>query len=115
MPEVGGSYSADPTGSGIVDTDIVKQGWVPAGCLLETNVPVASAIAEATAAKERLNFWFISGQRRVQNTDSAFEHHIHQFPRNCIDGLQEEQGRRNLILSKMMPCEYSSGITIGHM
>ncbi|KAF8889377.1 hypothetical protein BD779DRAFT_1521192 [Infundibulicybe gibba] len=41
----------DPTGSGIVDTDIVKQGWVPAGCLLETNVPVASAIAEATAAK----------------------------------------------------------------
>ncbi|KAJ7777466.1 hypothetical protein B0H16DRAFT_1301872 [Mycena metata] len=41
----------DPTGSGIVDTDLVKQGWVPAGCLLETNVPVASAIAEATAAK----------------------------------------------------------------
>ena len=42
----------DPTGSGIVDTDIVKQGWVPAGCLLETKVPVASAIAEATAAKQ---------------------------------------------------------------
>lgn len=41
----------DPTGSGVVDTDIVKQGWVPAGCLLETSVPVASAIAEATAAK----------------------------------------------------------------
>ncbi|RDB23537.1 Protein STE50 [Hypsizygus marmoreus] len=41
----------DPTGSGIVETDIVKQGWVPAGCLLETKVPVASAIAEATAAK----------------------------------------------------------------
>lgn len=39
----------DPTGSGIVEPD--KQGWVPAGCLLETNVPVASAIAEATAAK----------------------------------------------------------------
>ncbi|KAF9453601.1 hypothetical protein P691DRAFT_658207 [Macrolepiota fuliginosa MF-IS2] len=37
----------DPTGSGVVDTDIIKQGWVPAGCLLETNVPVASAIAEA--------------------------------------------------------------------
>lgn len=30
-----------------MDTDIVKQGWVPAGCLLETNVPVASAIAAA--------------------------------------------------------------------
>ncbi|KAF9005981.1 hypothetical protein BDQ17DRAFT_1540607 [Cyathus striatus] len=45
----------DPTGSGIVETDIVKQGWVPAGCLLETNVPVASAIAEATAAKGGLN------------------------------------------------------------
>lgn len=29
----------------------MKQGWVPAGCLLETNVPVASAIAEANAAK----------------------------------------------------------------
>ncbi|KAG6891264.1 hypothetical protein C0995_008516 [Termitomyces sp. Mi166 len=39
----------DPTGSGVVEPD--KQGWVPAGCLLETNVPVASAIAEATAAK----------------------------------------------------------------
>ncbi|KAF7317902.1 hypothetical protein MKEN_00878200 [Mycena kentingensis (nom. inval.)] len=40
----------DPTGSGVVDADVAKQGWVPAGCLLETNVPVASAIAEATAA-----------------------------------------------------------------
>ncbi|KAF8557764.1 hypothetical protein OG21DRAFT_1494511 [Imleria badia] len=40
----------DPTGSGIVDSDTPKQGWVPAGCLLETNVPVASAIAEAIAA-----------------------------------------------------------------
>ncbi|KAF9245298.1 hypothetical protein BU15DRAFT_71054 [Melanogaster broomeanus] len=40
----------DPTGSGVVDTDTSKQGWVPAGCLLETSVPVASAIAEATAA-----------------------------------------------------------------
>jgi len=40
----------DPTCSGVVDTDTSKQGWVPAGCLLETNVPVASAIAEATAA-----------------------------------------------------------------
>ncbi|KAG6890968.1 hypothetical protein C0992_011727 [Termitomyces sp. T32_za158] len=39
----------DPTGSGLVEPD--KQGWVPAGCLLETNVPVASAIAEATATK----------------------------------------------------------------
>ncbi|KAG6335065.1 hypothetical protein ID866_4025 [Astraeus odoratus] len=39
----------DPTGSGAIDTDTSKQGWVPAGCLLETNVPVASAIAEATA------------------------------------------------------------------
>jgi bZIP factor len=41
----------DPNGSGVVDTDIVKQGWVPAGCLLETNVPVASAIAAAAAVK----------------------------------------------------------------
>ncbi|EGN96627.1 hypothetical protein SERLA73DRAFT_93174 [Serpula lacrymans var. lacrymans S7.3] len=41
----------DPTGSGIVDTDTSTQGWVPAGCLLETSVPVASAIAEATASK----------------------------------------------------------------
>jgi hypothetical protein len=41
----------DPTGSGVVDTDTSKQGWVPAGCLLETSVPVASAIEQATAAK----------------------------------------------------------------
>ncbi|THH10366.1 hypothetical protein EW145_g1394 [Phellinidium pouzarii] len=41
----------DPSGNGIVDTDTSKQGWVPAGCLLETNVPVASAIAEANAAR----------------------------------------------------------------
>ena len=40
----------DPTGPGIMDTDIIKQGWVPsAGHLLETNVPVTLAIAEATA------------------------------------------------------------------
>ncbi|KAL1745863.1 hypothetical protein HDZ31DRAFT_73265 [Schizophyllum fasciatum] len=42
----------DPTGSGAIDPDISKQGWVPAGCLLETSVPVASAIAEATAATQ---------------------------------------------------------------
>jgi protein STE50 len=41
----------DPTGSGILDPDMSKQGWVPAGCLLEINVPVAAAIAEANAAK----------------------------------------------------------------
>lgn len=40
----------DPTGSGVLETDTSKQGWVPAGCLLETNVPVASAIADAKAA-----------------------------------------------------------------
>lgn len=38
----------DPAGSGLVEPDPTKQGWVPAGCLLETNVPVAAAIAEAT-------------------------------------------------------------------
>lgn len=37
----------DPAGSGVVEPDTSKQGWVPAGCLLETSVPVASAIAEA--------------------------------------------------------------------
>lgn len=40
----------DPTGSGVLETDTSKQGWVPAGCLLETSVPVASAIADAKAA-----------------------------------------------------------------
>lgn len=38
----------DPSGSGAVD-DTAKRGWVPAGCLLETNVPPATAVAEATA------------------------------------------------------------------
>ncbi|TFY63007.1 hypothetical protein EVJ58_g3494 [Rhodofomes roseus] len=38
----------DPEGSGVVEPDTSKQGWVPAGCLLETSVPVATAIAEAT-------------------------------------------------------------------
>ncbi|KIJ55679.1 hypothetical protein M422DRAFT_151475 [Sphaerobolus stellatus SS14] len=38
----------DPLGDGQVDIDPAKQGWVPAGCLLETSVPVASAVAEAT-------------------------------------------------------------------
>ena len=46
----------DPTGSGVLETDTSKQGWVPAGCLLETNVPVASAIAEANAAKASNGF-----------------------------------------------------------
>ena len=39
----------DPAGTGHVDQDPTKQGWVPAGCLLETKVPVAVAIQEATA------------------------------------------------------------------
>jgi protein STE50 len=38
----------DPEGTGIVDSDTTKQGWVPAGCLLETRIPVATAIAEAS-------------------------------------------------------------------
>ncbi|TFY73599.1 hypothetical protein EWM64_g10413 [Hericium alpestre] len=40
----------DPTGSGVVNSDSSKQGWVPAGCLLETRIPVATAIAEASTA-----------------------------------------------------------------
>ncbi|KAI0305899.1 hypothetical protein B0F90DRAFT_1808478 [Multifurca ochricompacta] len=40
----------DPTGTGVVDSDTSKQGWVPAGCLLETRVPVATAVAEASHA-----------------------------------------------------------------
>ena len=39
----------DPAGTGQVEQDPSKQGWVPAGCLLETKIPVAAAIAEATA------------------------------------------------------------------
>ena len=39
----------DPAGTGLVEQDPSKQGWVPAGCLLETKVPVSVAIAEATA------------------------------------------------------------------
>ncbi|KAI0060984.1 hypothetical protein BV25DRAFT_1806460 [Artomyces pyxidatus] len=40
----------DPTGTGVVDSDTNKQGWVPAGCLLETRIPVATAIAEANGS-----------------------------------------------------------------
>lgn len=41
----------DPAGGGAVEPDTGKQGWVPAGCLLETNVPVASAIEEAARTR----------------------------------------------------------------
>ncbi|KAG9036012.1 Adaptor for signal transduction [Tulasnella sp. JGI-2019a] len=37
----------DPSGAGAVDEN-AKRGWVPAGCLLETNAPPATAVAEAT-------------------------------------------------------------------
>lgn len=40
----------DPAGTGIIENDASKQGWVPAGCLLETSVPVATAVAEASGA-----------------------------------------------------------------
>ena len=40
----------DPEGRGLVETDPSKQGWVPAGCLLETKVPVSVAIEEAANA-----------------------------------------------------------------
>jgi len=30
-----------------MDSDTTRQGWVPAGCLLETQIPVATAIAKA--------------------------------------------------------------------
>ncbi|KAL0580457.1 hypothetical protein V5O48_001527 [Marasmius crinis-equi] len=41
----------DPKGTGVVEADISRQGWVPAGCLLETNQPVAGAIKEAREKK----------------------------------------------------------------
>jgi protein STE50 len=40
----------DPSGFGIVDTDMSEQRWVPAGCFLETNVPVASAVEIASSS-----------------------------------------------------------------
>jgi protein STE50 len=40
----------DPSGAGLVDADTSKQGWVPAGCLLETCVPFAPAIAATRAS-----------------------------------------------------------------
>jgi hypothetical protein len=40
----------DPAGTGVVDSDTRKQGWVPAGCLLETRIPVAAARAVAEAS-----------------------------------------------------------------
>ncbi|GJE91066.1 hypothetical protein PsYK624_072140 [Phanerochaete sordida] len=39
----------DPEGAGKIEPDVSKQGWVPAGCLLETSVPVSTAIEQATA------------------------------------------------------------------
>ncbi|KAJ7909401.1 hypothetical protein B0H13DRAFT_1540325, partial [Mycena leptocephala] len=60
----------DPTGSGILDIDLDKHGWVPAGCLLETNVPVASAIA--TAAK--------SGSSGASSGDSLPEMPVSKMP-----------------------------------
>ena len=41
----------DPGGSGHPDPDQNKQGWVPAGCLLETSIPVAQAIADALSGR----------------------------------------------------------------
>ena len=40
----------DSEGRGLVETEPSKQGWVPAGCLLETKVPVSVAIEEAANA-----------------------------------------------------------------
>ncbi|KAH8987772.1 hypothetical protein EDB86DRAFT_2808626 [Lactarius hatsudake] len=40
----------DHTGTGILDSDTSRQGWVPAGCLLEVRIPIATAVAEASHA-----------------------------------------------------------------
>ncbi|CAE6413118.1 unnamed protein product [Rhizoctonia solani] len=37
----------DPTGTGVHD-ETAKHSWVPAGCLLETSIPPAVAVSEAT-------------------------------------------------------------------
>jgi protein STE50 len=42
----------DPAGTGTVEIDTSKQRWAPAGCLLETRVPMASAIAEASGVTD---------------------------------------------------------------
>ena len=41
----------DPDGKGHFDPDQNKQGWVPAGCLLETSLPVRQAITEALSGR----------------------------------------------------------------
>ncbi len=38
----------DPNGTGVLDSN-ARKGWVPAGCLLETNAPPSTAIAEASS------------------------------------------------------------------
>jgi protein STE50 len=37
----------DPRGQGIFDGSDARQGWVPLGCFLKVNVPIATAVAEA--------------------------------------------------------------------
>ncbi|KAH7106049.1 hypothetical protein BKA62DRAFT_349341 [Auriculariales sp. MPI-PUGE-AT-0066] len=44
------NVQCDPAGTGVVDTEHGKSGWVPAGCLLETRVPVAQAVSEASGS-----------------------------------------------------------------
>jgi bZIP factor len=38
----------DPRGTGVVDEENSEKCWVPAGCLLETNVPPRTAISDAS-------------------------------------------------------------------
>ncbi|KAH9166878.1 hypothetical protein EDB89DRAFT_175553 [Lactarius sanguifluus] len=42
----------DHTGTGILDSDTSKQGWVPARCLFETRISIATAVAEASHANK---------------------------------------------------------------
>jgi hypothetical protein len=74
----------DDAGTGHVDTDTSKQGWVPAGCLLETKLPVASAIAEASAKSH--------GASTSSNGASP-------RPGSPIDGREDQRKRPILPLS----------------
>ncbi|KAH9041315.1 hypothetical protein EDB85DRAFT_2139985 [Lactarius pseudohatsudake] len=73
----------DHTGMDILDSDTGKQGWVPAGCLLETRIP----IAKAEWVELRIHF----SRLKHEYSNTSFSYHLDEHPRLCVDAIRSKR------------------------
>lgn len=69
-----GWWSVQRDKNGYVDLDPQKQGWVPAGCLLETTAPVTCSALSFVISLMSAEFYSRHFTKHYFSSDTTFEH-----------------------------------------